>query len=135
MSDTFSERVSERTSELVVTIPRAWWFSANERRHWADKADRTRHVRVAGGWEARRAGIADHRRVTVCAYIGYPRAGRADPSNAAPMVKALLDGLTDAGVWEDDDSEHVVAVTYRRGAPSGHAGEWRVRLVIEEVAE
>lgn len=129
-----SDASIERVSELILTIPRAWWWSANARLHWAEKARRTRHVRIAAAWEARRAGITGHRRVTVAAHIGYPRAGRADPSNAAPVVKAALDGLTDAGVWPDDDSEHVVSVAYRRDVPSGHAGEWRLRLVITEEA-
>jgi crossover junction endodeoxyribonuclease RusA len=120
------------TDELVLTIPRAWWFSANARLHWAAKAARTRRIRAAASWEARRAEIGQHRAVHVCAWIGYPRAGRADPSNAAPVVKAALDGLTDAGVWPDDDSRHVVAVEYRRDKNTGRPGEWTVRLTITE---
>jgi hypothetical protein len=47
----------------------------------------------------------------VAAFIGYPRNGKADPANAAPTVKALIDGMVDAGVWPDDDSTYVIGPT------------------------
>jgi Holliday junction resolvase RusA-like endonuclease len=34
-------------------------------------------------------------------------AGRRDPHNWYPTVKAILDGLTLANVWPDDDETHV----------------------------
>lgn len=119
-------------TELTITIPKAWWFSANDRLHWAARAARTRRIRTAAAWEAKRAGVPRHDVVHVCAWIGYPRPGKADPSNAAPVVKAALDGLTDAGVWEDDDHTHVVAVEYRRDKNTGRPGEWTVRLTITD---
>lgn len=32
---------------------------------------------------------------------------RRDPHNYFPTIKAILDGMTNACVWEDDDSKHV----------------------------
>jgi hypothetical protein len=52
--------------------------------------------------------------VTVIVY-GYSR--RLDPTNCEPMVKPIIDGLTDAGWWADDSPDHVVSVTYRAGNP------------------
>lgn len=40
----------------------------------------------------------------------YPkRVSRADPPNLWPTVKHLIDGMTDAGLWPDDDSTISVA--------------------------
>lgn len=118
--------------QLTLDIPRAWWWSANDRLHWAAKAKRTSAIRQAAMIAARNAGLPTYQQVAVCAWIGYPRNGKADPSNAATVVKAALDGCTDAGLWPDDDSEHVVAVTYRRDVSSGRAGVWTLRLTFTD---
>jgi hypothetical protein len=33
---------------ITFSIPADLWLSANDRRHWADKAKRTRHLRTHG---------------------------------------------------------------------------------------
>lgn len=118
--------------ELTLTIPREWWHTSNDRGGWRKFAHRKKYIRLYAGAEARNARLPRFATVHVCAWIGYPKAGRADPSNASPVVKAALDGLTDAGVWLDDDSDHVVAVEYRRDRPSGQVGVHTVRLTITE---
>lgn len=113
---------------LTFTIPKALWLSANDRLHWAEKARRTKALRAMGGWATDLpTGLGT---THVAAFIGYPRNGRADPSNAAPTVKALIDGLTDAGVWPDDDSTHVLGPTFLRDPSTKEAGVYRVRLVM-----
>ena len=123
------------TDLLEFDIPDGLWMSANDRTHWAEKARRTRDVRRLARIKAGGHGPAPTP-VLVTAVIGYPRAGTADPGNAAPTVKAILDGLTDAGVWPDDDSRHVIGPLYRRGPNTGVRGLHRVRLVLtaQEVA-
>lgn len=117
-------------TSIVLDVPRAWWITSNGRYHWADKARRTRWIRQAATIAAR--GIPPHQRVHVNAYIAFPRNGRADADNAHPTVKACLDGVVDAGVLPDDDSEHVTAITYRRDAPTGRTGMYRLQLVLTE---
>jgi len=39
--------------------------------------------------------------------LPFKRAGRRDPSNYLPPVKAIVDGLVDAGLWPDDTGEFV----------------------------
>ena len=120
------------THRLTIPIPPGEWISANDRMHWAEKAKRTKALRARGKAYARALGL--HRAglevVHVAAWIGYPRGGKADPANAGPTVKALIDGLTDAGVWPDDDSEHVIGPDYRRGPVTGRAGWHEVQLVL-----
>lgn len=35
---------------------------------------------------------------------------RRDPHNWMPTVKAIIDGLTDANLWPDDNSDHVTVL-------------------------
>lgn len=114
---------------LTFSIPDDLWLSANDRRHWTDKAKRTRELRTLGKFRAEWEDVPLLGTTHVAAFIGYPRNSKADPSNAFPTVKALIDGMVDAGVWPDDDSTHVIGPTYLRGNkcdPSTHT----VRLVL-----
>lgn len=112
-------------------IPAELWLSLNQRPHWAEKARKTKALRTMAFAEA---GQRAPRLKTahVAAFIGYPRNGKADPANAAPTIKALIDGLVDAGVWPDDDSTWVIGPTYLRDPKSRTRGVYRVRLVITE---
>lgn len=119
-------------SELIFTIPANLWLSANDRMHWAPKSKRTSALRTMGSLAAMNAGEDGelHDVTHVAAFIGYLHNGKADPANAAPTIKALIDGMTDAGVWEDDDSTHVIGPTYLRGPKSPTPGHYTVRLVL-----
>lgn len=114
---------------LTFAIEDALWLSANDRRHWADKAKRTRSLREMGYLIATQQAPGAFNTTHVAAFIGYPRNGKADPANSAPTVKALIDGMTDAGVWPDDDSTHVIGPTFLRDAKCA-AGMHTVRLVL-----
>jgi crossover junction endodeoxyribonuclease RusA len=120
-------------TEVVFTIPKALFLSANARTHWAPKMRATRELRRLGAVKGR--GLKPRQTTHVAAFIGYLRNGTADPSNAAPTVKALIDGLTDAGLWEDDDSTHVIGPTYLRDPKSSTPGHYTVRLVLTEQKE
>ena len=65
--------------------------------------------------------------------IYAPTKRRLDPPNFYPTVKALVDGLTDAGIWTDDNSEVIKFMTFKRGGPSEIPGKYRVRLEIKEL--
>lgn len=73
-----------------------------------------------------------HFPVHVIAIIHPLTHGRFDPENAAPMVKAILDALTDTGFWPDDDSKHIIGPDYRGGEPSIRKGWYRITIRIEE---
>ena len=115
---------------LTFTIPADLWLSANDRLYWAPKAKRTRALRQIGLLHAIGNCPVGHDVTHVAAFIGYLRNGKADPANAAPTIKALIDGMTDAGVWEDDDSTHVIGPTYLRDPKSPTPGHYTVRLVL-----
>lgn len=105
------------------------WRTANDRLHWAPAAKRNKALREMGCATARFQRVRDLGPTHVAAFIGYTRNGKADPANAAPTVKALIDGMVDAGVWPDDDSTYVIGPTYLRD-PKTADGTYSVRLVL-----
>lgn len=82
-------------------------LTANQRLHWAKRATITREVRQTTCLLARKAPHGDRLVVT----LHYRPAMRRvrDRHNLWPTVKACVDGLVDAGIVPDDDSEHVSA--------------------------
>lgn len=115
---------------MIVNIPANLWISANDRIHWREKAKRTASLRLLGKAGAQQAGLRDLGPTFVAAHIGYPRGGKADPSNAFPTVKALIDGITDAGAWPDDDHTNVIGPHFLRDKSSGQLGVHTVRFTF-----
>jgi hypothetical protein len=124
------------TQTLTLDLPRDLWWTSNELlgMHYQTAGKKARRVRKAaselldeqGFWRVKRC------RVTVTASI--PTARRFDPTNIAGTVsKHALDGFTDAGLWPDDDSEHVVFVGFQRGPKTGTRGLYRLTFDIEEL--
>lgn len=58
--------------------------------------------------------------------------GRFDPENAAPMVKAILDAITQSGYWPDDNADYVLGPDYRLGEPSTEKGVYHITIRIED---
>lgn len=103
------------TCELVF-LPPARLMSMNDRDHWRAKAKMTKLWRAA----AHGAVALDHPGASQWLGTGQSRAPsivhivfpvrdrrRRDPHNYYPTVKAIVDGLVDAGVWPDDTPEWV----------------------------
>ena len=92
-------------------------LSSNQRLHWAVRARRVKAIRQWASWEAVRQQVPKAERVSVSVWV-HPgsRTRRIDPPNYADTVKALIDGVVDAGVLPDDTGKHGIAVTYKEGA-------------------
>ena len=50
-------------------------------------------------------------------------------------VKALVDGMTDAGLWSDDNHEIVKQMAFQYGGTSGRAGHYKLEIEVKEVHE
>lgn len=85
-------------------------LNMNDRMHWAPKAERVRTWRHAAKAAARNAKLRNIGPTIVHVTLSVNSSGRRDPSNWYPTVKAICDGLTDAGLWPDDDSTHVATL-------------------------
>nr|DAQ64770.1 MAG TPA: Endodeoxyribonuclease RusA [Caudoviricetes sp.] len=100
----------------VLPLTRSKLITANDKMHWGVRARLTKQLRQWGyllgreGEGVARLGLT-HARVEV--EFAYPDRRRRDRSNLAPTVKALMDGLIDAGLLPDDadrflDGPHTV---------------------------
>ena len=106
------------TQTITFTIPRNEWLSSNDRYgHWATRS-RTKALKhrafITVLAHIRKGKLHPVTRATVTATIGYPSQRKADPHNAAPTVKALIDGCTDAGLWPDDNSDVLPLIAFGR---------------------
>lgn len=120
---------------IVLDLPRDLWFTSNDlpNMHYMARSQKAASVRALAAIAAKAAGETpvDRCRITVTASL--PTARRFDPTNIAGTVsKHAIDGFTDAGLWEDDNSEHVVFVGFQRGPKT--PGIYRLTFEIEEVA-
>lgn len=121
---------------LDLVIPKRLWFTSNSREHWQARRRKTKELRALAAWSARAQGVPTFARAHLVAHVSYPTNGRADPGNVVGTVlKALTDGLVDAGVLPDDDHTHLIGPDPRRGPKTGQAGVWKVRLQINPLPE
>jgi len=93
---------------MIVTLPRAAALTANQRPHWRKKAALTRDLRTRGRLAWLYAGLAPMDRAHLVVTLAWHDARRRDPGNWAPTVKALVDGMVDAGALPDDDNAHFI---------------------------
>lgn len=119
--------------EALFVVTKAQWLSANGREHWAVKSRKTKGLRARARVVFR--GYPPLGSVHVTAWVQYPTNGRSDPANAYPTVKALVDGMVDAGVIPDDSSKFLAGPDMRRDEGLSERGTHRIRLVIEKRAD
>jgi crossover junction endodeoxyribonuclease RusA len=92
----------------TITVPAASQrLSLNDRRHYRAAAKLTAEWRRNAHTAANIARLEPHGPSLVQVVFPVRTNARRDPSNLMPTVKAIVDGLTDAGTWPDDDSRHV----------------------------
>lgn len=119
---------------LDFDIPRNEWMTQNTTRHLHYQAHATRARRIR--YRAKLAGRKTRVRIRPPALIvatTFYKAGRGpDDDAAAPVIKALKDGLTDAGVWADDNGDYVAGTLYQRSRRDStlKKGWHRIRLQI-----
>lgn len=93
-------------------------LSLNSRVHWAAKAAETKKWRQFAAVVAARYPRFPKVTVTLTWIVKDKR--RRDEDNLFLLRKALIDGLVDAGVVDDDSSEYVTGgcrIEYRAGIP------------------
>ena len=100
------------------------FINSNSRDHRHQVAKMTKAWRETAAIRA--AGIPTfEKRVHIVAHIFKPNAGRWDPNNLWPTIKAAVDGCVDAGLLLDDDHLHVIGPDMRA------AGKGNPEIVLE----
>lgn len=113
-------------------------LNANDRPHWTQKAKITAFLRATAAKKGQEYNCTPYSKKRPCGLvvtIYAPTKRRLDPPNFYPTIKALVDGLTDAGIWTDDNSEVIKYMTFKRGELSGIAGKYIIELEIKEYDE
>jgi gp53 len=103
----------------VLPLTRSKLLTANDKMHWAARSRLTKQLRQWGyllGREGEGVARLGLRHARVEMEFAYPDRRRRDRSNLAPTVKAIMDGLIDAGLLPDDadrflDGPHTVIAT------------------------
>ena len=90
-------------------------LSVNTRHHWSVNREVARTWRRLAVAAARLQGIPTIQRARVVVTCHKATAARYDPGNLAPVSKAIVDGLVDAGVLPDDSHEYLVGPDHRAG--------------------
>lgn len=120
--------------ELTLRIP-GRPLSANDRQHWRVRAQSIAAVRREGNMEARaqwgppKPGPGSFP-ITVVVEETAPRV-KPDAAQSAPHVKALVDGICDAGVLPGDDGKVIAAYVFR--APTKGKAGMTITLTDEEI--
>lgn len=118
-------------SRITVPVHPDNLISANHRTHWADKAHRTRNVRLLGRYAARNLPAMHAAHLTVT--VHPPDRRRRDLDNTMPTVKAIVDGIVDAKVLPDDNRNHLASLTLQPGDVET-PGTWLFRIHLQEVS-
>src|SRR6478735_3606153 len=102
-------------TEYYIDIPLAHrkWITENQRLHWASRWRQTRLWREAGQVGARNMRIPHLDRALIICEMNFAINRRRDPANWLPTAKAIVDGLVDAGILDDDDEKHVLGPDMR----------------------
>lgn len=74
-----------------------------------------------------------YQKATIEVLIGNTVNRDFDPPNFWPTVKAITDGLTDCGWWEDDNFNYLTKVSFGCGEKSDIKGHYRLTLIVSEV--
>lgn len=121
------------TYYVVVEVPAGEWLTSNGRYHWASRARRTRKLRTRAALAARaaRPRIPPMVRASITVHVHGRTRARTDPANAYPTIKAVVDGLVDAGVLPDDDAAHLDGPDMRLGDPDPAMPAGHHRLTVD----
>lgn len=120
---------------LTFSLQRSKLISANDRLHFQTKAKKTKFLRQLASYEGKNIlydyfglPFSEEKPCVVRVIIFAPTNRRYDPPNWSPTTKALLDGLTDANIWTDDNYNVIRRVSFEHG---GKSGDKNYRIVLE----
>ena len=129
-------------SEIDIPISRQLWWTQNKRANtWAVPYQKKKQVKAAAyltfrslinSGKLKRPERWPVRVIVTTHPLGHGPS--PDIDNASPMVKAILDALTQAEYWPDDNSKYLGELSYRMGEPSTEKGVYHITIRIEETA-
>lgn len=119
-------------STITFAVPTGRILNANQRSHWAKRAELTRFLRAEAMLHAIDHPRMDRAHLTV--HVGWPDKRRRDVHNIFPTIKAAIDGFIDAGLLPDDSDAHLTGPDLRAHV-SGLKGHVVLTFEFKELAE
>lgn len=107
-------------------------LNANQKLHWARRAEIVKQLRTEAFVRARSQKIGTHDHITVQLVYKPKRNLRRDAGNLMPTHKAILDGLVDAGIVPDDTPQYVTEMMPRIEPADGKGTMW-VEITTDDV--
>ena len=121
--------------QLFIPTPRdnkgrLAWLSMNQRLHWAPKAERTKQWRTLARFTAAQQKLPTSLPgVHITAHVHKTDNRSYDVHNLLPTMKAVIDGLVDYGLVDDDDNSRLIGPDMRHGTKRDQAG---ITITIKE---
>ena len=114
----------QQRSEWCLWYEAPSWTVNQERAqtHWKQRSSPTKEWRKAFKVLAKKAQIPHLERIRVVVVQHRKDRRKIDLGACFPAVKAAIDGITDAGVLDDDDSRHLIELTFAEPVVDGRAG-------------
>lgn len=112
-------------------------INSNDRFHFRSQAQMTKQLRKIGASRVPQVTpFSEERPCKVIVSVSLPTRRRFDPPNIYPTVKALLDGMTDGGLWTDDNSKVIQSLEFRdSGMLSEKKGYYKLEIEVLEVVK
>lgn len=109
------------------------WLSLNQRLHYRERSAKTSKIRAEAYKAAKMQPFIPFGKVRVRVIFHAPDNRRRDfiAGNWLPTIKPALDGLTDAGVWSDDNDKVIKEMCLVVGPISPK----KARLVIQVIED
>ena len=136
----FRFNLTRRTGKKIYLAKGNEMISSNDRLHHAPKAMLTAHLRELGGIFGQKFKKQNNITNGECIYtdmkpchiivvVNPPTLSRMDAPNWYPTIKGLIDGLTDANIFSDDNDDVVKSITFMSGEKTTN-GKYLLELNI-----
>lgn len=118
---------------FVYPIPREILLNSNGVYHYRVKGLRVKLLRSIGEKIGSKQRQKTFDKYVVEVYVYPPTKRRLDPPNLYPTVKPLIDGMTDAHIWDDDDWKHMDYMKFKYGGESGMKDMFILKFIVKEI--
>lgn len=112
-------------------------ISTNDRMHPIVKSQISRYLRELAKEAVLSEGMNEtyspEKPCNVTLVVYPPTKRRMDPHNWAITLKALIDGMTDAGLFTDDDYHVIDTVSFTHGKDISHSKKYHLHVIVEGV--
>lgn len=111
-----------KVEKLEFELNRKQMLNAHGNSHWRAKMGtiaRLREMAKTAGEDAKQAKDIFFDKFEIIVTVKPPTRRKLDPPNFYPTIKPIIDGLTDAGWWEDDNYKHMLETRFRYGGLAG----------------